>query len=128
MRIVEELVGIVTAASQALEGGFVLADPKVARESASQARRAAAAAPEVVREAAALCGALPASTLQAVSESVARHWRAYEEALAGASTREQIRSIHFALMACLNRELATLREHEPKVLPGVLKRWWVEYS
>ena len=128
MRSAEQLVGLVNAASQALEGGFVLADPSIARESASQARRTAAEAPEVAPEAEALCAAIPASTLQSVSDGVTRHWKAYEEALAMASTKEQIRSIHFALLACLNRELAALREHEPKVAPGVLKRWWVEYG
>lgn len=128
MKPAEQLVGIVTAASQAIECWFALGDPATAHESATWARRAAAEAPEVGKEALGLSDVVPEPILHVLSERVARHWNAYERALAEDLSREEAQAVHFALLACLNRELASLRELEQIIPPGVMRRWWVEYT
>ncbi len=128
MESAEKIVGIVTAASQALECWFAVGDPSVAHRTAACARQEALAAPEVSREASDLSGAVASAVLDVVSDGVARHWRAYEAALDGDLTREQSQAIHFALLACLNKELEHLRPLEGELPPGVMRRWWVEYS
>lgn len=127
-RPAEQLVGIINAASEAIECWFALGDPATALEAAAGARRAAAGGGEVGQEIDDLSKAAPAPVLKIVSDRVARHWRAYERALAEERTPEQNQAIHLALLACLNRELQNLREIEPELSPGVMRRWWVEYS
>lgn len=128
MQPAEQLVGIVTAASQAIESWFALGDTRSVLESATGARRVAAEAPEVGREAIGLSEVVPASRLRIVSDRVARHWQAYERALSDELTKEQAQALHVALLTCMSRELESLRDLEPTLPPGAMKRWWLEYA
>ena len=128
MKPARQLVGIVDAAAESIESWFAVGDPRVALDLATGARRAAAESPGVGRQASDLSQVVPEPILQVISDRVARHWRAYEEALGERLTREQTQAIHFALLACMSKELESLRDLQPILPPGVIPRWWVEYT